>query len=67
MIKDYEYLWTTEKDEWCLFYTENGYCIINMINQSALLISDSELENKVIEKMMNEGICTYEDINEVIK
>ena len=48
MIKDYEYLWTTEKDEWCLVYTENGYCIINMINQSALLISDSELENEVI-------------------
>ncbi len=63
-ISEYEYLWTTEKQNWVLVKTEYGDAIVNKATQSALLISDDELEKAVIERMRSEGCKTYENIRD---
>ncbi len=63
-IDDYSYLWTTEKKNWVLVNTEYGYGIVNKQSQMALVISDEELENTIIEKMKSSGNCVYKDIIE---
>lgn len=63
-ISEFSYLWTTKKDEYVLVNTEYGYGIINKKTQMYLSISDDELEKAIIQKMLDEGNKTYEDINE---
>ena len=63
-INDYSYLWTSEKEDWVLVNTEFGYGIVNKKSQMALMISDEELENAIIEKMKSSGNRIYNDINE---
>ncbi|MGX8714526.1 MAG: hypothetical protein ACSW8A_02115 [Lachnospiraceae bacterium] len=63
-INDYSYLWTSEKEDWVLVNTEFGYGIVNIKSQMALMISDEELENAIIEKMKSSGNRIYNDINE---
>ena len=63
-INDYSYLWTSEKEDWVLVNTEFGYGIVNIKSQMALMMSDEELENAIIEKMKSSGNRIYNDINE---
>ena len=63
-INEYGYLWTTEKEDWVLVNTEFGYGIVNKKSQMALMISDEELENAIIERMKSSGNRIYNDINE---
>ena len=63
-IEDYNYLWTTEKDSWVLVNTEYGYTIVNKKAQKALLVTNEELADALIEKMLKEGNQTYENIND---
>ena len=63
-IDDYKYLWTTEKDSWVLVNTEYGYAIVNKKAQKALLVSNEELADALIEKMLKVGNRTYENIND---
>lgn len=61
-IDEYTYLWTTKKDEYVLVNTEYGYGIINKKEQTVLSISDEELEEQLINKMLEEGNKVYENI-----
>ena len=63
-IDDYKYLWTTEKDSWVLVNTEYGYEIVNKKDQKALLVSNEKLADALVEKMLNAGNRTYENIND---
>lgn len=63
-IDDYKYLWTTEKDSWVLVNTEYGYAIVNKKDQKALLVSNEKLADALVEKMLNAGNRTYENIND---
>ena len=63
-IDDYKYLWTTEKDSWVLVNTEHGYAIVNKKDQKALLVSNEKLADALVEKMLNAGNRTYENIND---
>ena len=59
---EFTYLWTEKKDEYVLVNTEFGYGIVNKVEKRVLCISDEELENAVINKMLQEGCKVYENI-----
>ena len=63
-ITEYEYLWTTEKENWVLVNSSYGYGIINKVSQSMLMVSDNELEKALIERMLAEGCKTYDNIKD---
>lgn len=63
-LVEYEYLWGKEQNNWVLVNTSYGYCIVNKREQSALLVSDDDLEDALIEKMLVAGNKTYENIND---
>ncbi|MBO4461117.1 MAG: hypothetical protein J5778_10760 [Clostridiales bacterium] len=63
-MKDHEYLWTTEKNNWVLVNTEYGYGIINKKNQSMLMVSDSDLKESLIKKMIEEGCKIYDSLDD---
>lgn len=62
-VNEYSYLWEEEKRDWVLVNTSYGYCIVNKRAQTALLISDDDLEEAIIDKMLAEGNAVYDDIN----
>lgn len=61
-IDEYKYLWTTKKDEFVLVNTEYGYGIVNKVDQTVLSISDEELDQAIVEKMLNEGNKIYDNV-----
>ena len=63
-ISEYEYLWTTEKNDWVLVNTSFGYSIVNKTEQMVLLVSDEELEQALIEKMLSNGCTVYDNIKD---
>ena len=63
-ISEYEYLWSTEKNDWVLVNTSYGYGIINKVTQSMLMVSDDELEKAFIERMLAEYCKTYDNIKD---
>lgn len=63
-MNEYEYLWTTEKNDWVLINSELGYGIINKKTHSILMVSDSELEKTLIDKMIEEGCKTYNSLDD---
>lgn len=63
-ISEYEYLWSTEKNDWVLVNTSYGYGIINKVTQSMLMVSDDELEKAFIERMLAEDCKTYDNIKD---
>ncbi len=66
-LSEYEYLWTTEKDDWVLAYTSYGYGIVNKTEQTVLLVEDDELEKALTDKMLSVGCRVYDDINDAYK
>lgn len=62
-IDEYKYLWEEEKKDWVLVNTEYGYAIVNKRTQSALLISDDNLEDEIIHRMKAAGNTIFDDIN----
>ena len=66
-ISEYNYLWGEEKNDWVLVHTEYGYSIVNKSNQMVLLVSDEELEDALIERMIQEGNQRYDNINEAFE
>lgn len=63
-MKEHEYLWTTEKDNWVLINTEYGYGIINKKEQTMLMVSDPELKKALVDKMLAEGCKTYNNLDD---
>lgn len=59
-LNHFSYMWTTEKDEWCLHKLIDGnqivvYSIVNEVEELIALVSDNELLNALIEKLLDEG------------
>lgn len=63
-IEEFNYLWTTQKEEYVLVNTEFGYGIVNKKNHTVLSISNECLEEKIIQKMLSEGNRIYNNILE---
>ncbi len=61
-INDYNYIWTTDKEDYVLVETEFGYGIVNKKKQMVLSISDDDLETAIIQKMQTEGNKIYSNI-----
>lgn len=61
-INDYNYIWTTYKEDYVLVETEFGYGIVNKKKQMVLSISDDDLETAIIQKMQTEGNKIYSNI-----
>jgi len=66
-IKEYQYLWTTEKELWLLKQLKRnnevvGYLIINEIDEMMLMISDPDVLLKVVEKLIGEGVQTTDEM-----
>ncbi len=63
-IKEYKYLWTTEKSDWVLVNTTFGYGIVNKTKQMVLSVSDEELERVLTDQMLSNGCKVYENIKD---
>ena len=61
-MDEFSFLWTTGKDAYVLVDTEFGYGIVNKKEQSVLSISDEDIYQAVIQKMLAEGNKIYDDI-----
>lgn len=61
-IDEFIYLWTDKKNEYVLVDTEFGYGIVNKVEKNVLCISDEEVEEAVINKMLQEGCKIYDNI-----
>ncbi len=61
-ISEFDYLWTTEKDDWVLVNLEYDYGIIDKRRQMLLHVDSSELKEALVQKMLSEGNKTYESI-----
>ena len=59
---DFNYVWGEDKHDWVLVNTQRGYSIVNKKTQMVLLISISDLEEAVIQRMLNEGNLIFDDI-----
>ncbi|MCM3269950.1 hypothetical protein [Paenibacillus elgii] len=51
-IKEYEFLWTTQKDIHALQKMSNGYLIINIQDNTALIIEDDDISDAVVKEML---------------
>ena len=63
-METHKYLWTTEKNDWVLVNSEYGYGIINKKEQSMLMVSDPELKEKLVSKMLEEGCKVYNNLDD---
>lgn len=63
-MKNHEYIWTSEKEEWVLVNTPYGYGIVNKKRQSMLMVSNPELEKSIIDKMIEEGCKIYDCLDD---
>ena len=61
-IEEFNFLWTTKKEDYVLVHTEYGYGIVNKKEKKVLCISDENLSQAVIQKMIAEGNEIYDDI-----
>ncbi len=66
-MNEYSYLWNEEKNDWVLVHTEYGYSIVNKKSQMALMVSDGELEEALIDRMIQEGNRKYDNIQEAFE
>lgn len=63
-IENYSYIWEEKKKDFVLVETDFGYGIINKKEQTMLLMSDEELEQKIVNKMLENGNKIYDDIKQ---
>ncbi len=61
-LDEFNYVWGEDKHDWVLVNTQRGYSIVNKKTQMVLLISNSDLEEAVIQRMLNEGNLIFDDI-----
>ena len=60
--EEFNFLWTTKKEDYVLVNTEHGYGIVDKKEKRVLCISDENLSQAVIQKMIAEGNEIYDDI-----
>ena len=61
-ISEFDYVWTTRKDDYVLVRDECGYAIVNRREQALLLIEDDKVDAAVVSRMLEAGCRIYEDI-----
>ena len=61
-ISEFDYVWTTRKDDYVLVRDECGYAIVNRREQALLLIEDDKVDAAVVGRMLEAGCRIYEDI-----
>ena len=61
-IENYSYIWGEKKTDFVLVKTDLGYGIINKKEQTMLLMSDEKMEQKIVNKMLENGNKIYDDI-----
>ena len=67
-LTEYEYIWTTERDDWELLYVgtlgdRKLYAIVNEKTKGGLIIEDNDCYRAVVEKMIAEGIEVTQNLN----
>lgn len=63
-IENYSYLWNEKKMNFVLVKSDFGYSIVDKKEQAMLMVSDEELEQKLIIKMLENGNSVYDNINQ---
>lgn len=63
-IQNYSFIWDEKRENFVLVKTDLGYGIVDKKEHAMLLISDEELEQRIIEKMLENGSKVYNDINQ---
>lgn len=63
-LDEFKHMWEEEKNDWVLVNTKYGYAVVNKRTQMALLVSDDDLEEAVIHRMLEEGNLIYDNIND---
>ena len=58
----YSYTWINEKGDYVLVESEFGYSIINKRDQSMLCVSDDDLEEEIIRRMLEAGCKVYKNV-----
>lgn len=66
-MENHDYLWTTEKEDWALIKTDFGYAIVNLRDQMMLLVSEANLKEYLINKMIEEGCKIYNSMEEAMR
>ena len=61
-ISEFEYVWTTRKDDYVLVRGEHGHSILNKREWAVLLIEDDEVDAAVVGRIREAGCQIYEDI-----
>jgi hypothetical protein len=52
-LKEYEYIWTTNREEYVLVKMKRGgYAIFNRLDKTALIIEDDEIYEEVVMKLL---------------
>ncbi len=61
-IIEFDYVWTTQKDDFVLVRDEHGYAIVNKREQKVLHIEDEGVGSAVVGRMLDAGCRVYEGI-----
>lgn len=64
-LEEYEYLWTTEKEEYVLVRGSEGYAIVEKKNKMMLLIEDDNIYDMVVDQMLQQGNKIIDFISEI--
>lgn len=64
-LEEYEYLWTTGKEEYVLVRGSEGYAIVEKKNKMMLLIEDDNIYDMVVDQMLQQGNKIIDFISEI--
>jgi hypothetical protein len=65
-VNEFRHVWTTDKCDYVLVDTDYGYAIVNRVSQSMLCISDEQLHEEVVARMLAAGNHVYDTIQEAL-
>lgn len=51
-LKEFEFLWTSQKNLYKLQTMSSGYLIINILDNTALIIEDDSISDAVVNEML---------------
>lgn len=61
-IGEFDYVWTTRKDDFVLVKDDYGYAIVDRREQMVLLIEGEDVDAAVVTRMLEAGCRVYGDI-----
>lgn len=63
-IEDYNFLWTSEIDDWVLIGAAPDYTIFNRKTSSMMLVEDDMIAEALVDRMREHGCKVYESIHD---